>query len=158
VHLETLLRVYPDARLVQTHRDPIKCMASTTSLMGTLYYMRSDQPFNAEMFEDIIMGEATAARLEKVIEQREEGIVPAGNIADSRYQDLMDKPMACIEAIYQHFGMELSDRAKGAMQAYLETKPKGKFGKHSYEVDEARSADRLLFRRYQNLYGVPDEV
>ncbi|NND68458.1 MAG: sulfotransferase, partial [Halioglobus sp.] len=38
VHLDTLLAVYPDARIVQTHRDPLKCMASTTSLMGTLYY------------------------------------------------------------------------------------------------------------------------
>jgi len=27
VHLDTLLKVYPDARIVQTHRDPIKCMA-----------------------------------------------------------------------------------------------------------------------------------
>ena len=59
IHLETLLAVYPDARVVQTHRDPLKCMASTTSLMGTLYSMRSDQPFNAEMFEHMIMGEAT---------------------------------------------------------------------------------------------------
>ncbi|NCF16891.1 MAG: sulfotransferase, partial [Haliea sp.] len=92
VHLDTLLQVYPDARIVQTHRDPIKCMASTTSLMGTLYYMRSDQAFNAEMFENIIMGEATANRLEHVIEQREQGVVPAANIADSRYQDLMDDP------------------------------------------------------------------
>lgn len=157
VHLDTLLKVYPDARLVQTHRDPIKCMASTTSLMGALYYMRSDQPFNAELFEDIIMGEATAARLEKVIEQRETGIVPAQNIADSRYQDLMENPMSCIENLYQHFSMDLSIPARGAMLAYLEEKPKGKFGKHSYDVDQSRSADRELFRRYQELYSVPDE-
>ena len=58
VHLDTLLKVYPDARIVQTHRDPIKCMASTTSLMGTLYSMRSDQPFNAQLFDNIIMGDA----------------------------------------------------------------------------------------------------
>ena len=85
MHLDTLLTIYPDARIVQTHRDPIKCMASTTSLMGTLYSMRSDQPFNAAMFEDIIMGEATAQRLEGVMAQRESGVVPAENIADSRY-------------------------------------------------------------------------
>ena len=158
VHLETLLSVYPDARIVQTHRDPIKCMSSTTSLMGTLYSMRSDQPFNAEMFENIIMGEATARRLERVIEQREKGIVPAANIADSRYQDLMDDPMACIETIYRHFGMKLSAVARQNMLAYLAAKPQGKFGRHSYEVDGSRSGDRPLFRRYQELYRVPDEV
>ena len=158
VHLETLLKVYPDARIVQTHRDPIKCMASATSLMGTLYGMRSDQPFNATMFENIIMGEATAQRLEQVIQQREAGMVPAANITDSRYQDLMDDPMACIEKIYQHFGMQLSGEAQSNMLAYLESKPKGKFGKHQYEVDEEHSKDRALFARYQKLYNIPNEI
>jgi hypothetical protein len=157
-HLPALLEVYPDARLVQTHRDPIKCMASATSLMGTLYSMRSDQPFNAELMEDIIMGAATAQRLETVMEQREQGFVPAANIADSRYQDLMDDPMACIDGVYRHFGMELSDAARQRMLAYLEGKPKGKFGAHAYEVDESKAKERALFRRYQELYRVPDEV
>jgi hypothetical protein len=158
VHLETLLQVYPDARIVQTHRDPIVCMASTTSLMGTLYYMRSDQAFNAGMFEDIIMGEATAQRLERVIDQREAGVIPRANIADSRYQDLMDDPMGCIGGIYDHFGMTLSGEAQRRMRAYLEAKPKGKFGRHHYRVDERRARDRALFRRYQAYYGVPDET
>lgn len=158
VHLDTLLRIYPDARIVQTHRDPIKCMASTTSMMGTLYYMRSDQPFNAQMFENIIMGEATAQRLEHVIDQREAGTVPEGNIADSRYQDLMDNPMACIESVYGHFGMTLPEAARKRMLAYLAAKPKGKFGAHSYDVDDSRAGDRPLFKRYQTRYNVPDEM
>jgi len=157
VHLDTLLQVYPDARIVQTHRDPIKCMASTTSLMGTLYSMRSDQPFNAQLFDNIIMGEATAQRLEQVIKQREKGIVPAANITDSRYQDLMDDPMACIAGIYKHFGMALSGEAQARMQAYLAAKPQGKFGQHSYAVDAARSGDRPMFKHYQQLYDVPSE-
>jgi hypothetical protein len=158
VHLDTLLQVYPDARIVQTHRDPIVCMASTTSLMGTLYSMRSDQPFNAQLFDNIIMGEATARRLEHVIEQREQGVVPAANIADSRYQDLMDDPMECIARIYAHFGMALSELTMQRMQDYLRDKPKGKFGQHSYRIDERRTRDRPLFRRYQTLYNVPDEM
>ena len=158
VHLDTLLEVYPDARIVQTHRDPLKCMASTTSLMGTLYYMRSDQPFQAEMFENIIMGEATAGRLEHVMNQREDGTVPAANIADSRYQDLMDDPLGCIESIYAHFDMTLSAEARENMARYLEGKPKGKFGAHAYTVDGSRQKERALFQRYQTQYNVPDEV
>ena len=44
------------------------------------------------------------------------------------------------------------------MLAYLDAKPKGKFGKHAYEVDEKRSKDRPLFQRYLELYGVPNEM
>ncbi|NND68572.1 MAG: sulfotransferase, partial [Halioglobus sp.] len=158
VHLDTLLAVYPDARIVQTHRDPLKCMASTTSLMGTLYYMRSDAPFNAGMFENIIMGEPTAQRLEQVMNQREAGVVPERNIADSRYQDLMEDPLVCIERTYAHFGMELTEAARSRMVAYLADKPRGKFGAHAYEVDAARASERALFRRYQEAYAVPDEI
>jgi hypothetical protein len=158
VHLDTLLQVYPDARIVQTHRDPIKCMASTTSLMGTLYYMRSDQPFNAAMFENIIMGEPTARRLEHVMDQREQGIVPEANIADSRYQDLMDDPLGCIEGIYRHFDIALGEKARQRMIDYLAAKPKDKFGRHTYQVDEVRTRDRSLFSRYQARYQVPDEI
>jgi hypothetical protein len=133
-------------------------MASTASLIGTLYYMRSDQPFNAQLFDNIVLGDATARRLEHVMEQRAAGIVPAANIADSRYQDLMDDPIDCISRIYAHFGMTLSEQAMKCMQEYLRNKPKGKFGQHAYEVDATKTRDRPLFKRYQTLYNVPDEL
>ena len=158
VHLDTLLAVYPDARIVHTHRDPLKSMSSATSIMGTFYSMRSDQPFNAEMFENIIMGEPTARRLEAVMDLRDRGMIPEANIVDSRYQDLMEDPVACIEQIYRHFGMTLNDGTKQRMLRYLAAKPKGKFGVHAYGQGGARAKDRPLFRRYQERYGVPDEV
>ncbi|MEM0955866.1 MAG: sulfotransferase [Pseudomonadota bacterium] len=158
VHLDTLLDVYPDANIVQTHRDPIRCMASTTSLMGTLYQMRSDKPFDANQFENIILGEATAQRLEHVMHQRETGIVPEARIFDSRFQDLMEDPIACIQAIYDHFQLELEDTTRQAMLVYLAGKPRGKFGPHEYVVNAEQARDRALFRRYQEAYNVPDEV
>lgn len=157
VHLDTLLETYPDAMIVQTHRDPVRCMASTTSLMGTLYYMRSDQPFNAAMFENIIMGEATALRLEQVMNQRDQGLIPEANIVDSRYQDLMDDPVRCIEQLYGHFGLHLPDSTRERMRRYLESKPKGRFGRHNYQLDDRKLAERQLFRRYLDRYQVPAE-
>ena len=157
-YLDTLLKVYPDARIIQTHRDPIKCMASATNLMGCLYYMRSDKAFDAEAFEDFMTGEATARRLEQVMQQRDSGVVPAANICDSRYQDLMEAPLSCVEHIYAHFDMPLTDTAKARMQAYLATKPKGKYGVHRYTVDDAEKAERRFFRNYQQAYQVPDET
>jgi hypothetical protein len=159
VHLETLLAVYPDARIVQTHRDPITCMASSTSLLQALYNMRSDQPFDAVQFENIVLGEATAQRLERVMAQRDAGVVPATNIADSRFQDLMSDPLGCIEGIYRHFSLPLGEAARQRMTDYLAQKPRGKFGVHQYQVDPARAArERPLFARYQARYDVPSEA
>lgn len=153
--LDVLLKIYPDAQIIQTHRDPIACMGSATSLMACLYKMRSDKAFNAAAFDEFLVGEATAQRLELVIDQVADGVVPESRICDSRYCDLMDEPIACVEKIYGHFGMPLSDGTKQRMLDYLAGKPKGKFGKHSYESD---ASDRHWFKRYQEYYGVPSEV
>ena len=155
--LDILLKVYPDARIIQTHRDPIKCMASATNMMGCLYYMRSDKPFDANAFEDFMKGETTAQRLEHVMDQREAGIVPEANICDSRYQNLMEDPVTAIEKIYTHFNMTLGTDARDAMLAYLEGKPKGKFGAHRYEITEEEREERQYFERYQKAYQVPIE-
>lgn len=153
--LDILLKVYPDAKIIQTHRDPIKCMGSATSLMACLYKMRSDKAFHAEAFDEFLVGEATAQRLELVIDQRAQGSVPDSSICDSRYCDLMDEPIPCVEKIYQHFDMPLGEVARQNMLDYLAGKPKGKFGAHSYESD---NSDRHWFKRYQEHYGVPSEV
>lgn len=158
-HLPTLFATYPDARVVQTHRDPLKCMASATNLLGCLYRMRSDKPFDSSAFEDLIMGEATASRLRNVMHQRDEGIVPADRMADSRYQDLMDDPLAAVADLYGRLGMSLGEEAAARIRAYVAAKPKGKFGVHRYEEGdkETLARERTLFREYQLRYGVPDE-
>jgi len=158
IHLDTLLAIYPDACIVQTHRDPIKCNASTVSLLGTLYYVRSDKAFDAHMFQNIIMGEATAGRLELVMHQRAEGVIPETSIYDSRFQDLMEDPINCIQGIYDHFHITLTSITKQKMLEYLSTKPKGKFGKHNYTVTESKAKERHYFKRYQENYNVPNEV
>jgi len=157
-HLDILLETYPDARIIQTHRDPIKCMASTTSLMGCLYYMRSDLPFDSNAFEDIIQGEPTAQRLEHVMAQCDRGVVPESRICDSRFQDLMDDPMGCVAHIYDHFGMTLTTGARESMERYLESKPRDKFGAHQYTVEKDELSERRLFRNYQQAYDVPNEA
>lgn len=154
-YLDILLETYPDARIVQTHRDPIKCMASTTNLMACIYKMRSDRPFDAVAFDNILMGEPTAQRLERVMEQRENGIIPDTSICDSHYYDLLEDPIANVQKIYAHFGMQLGEPASSRMAQYLSDKPQGKFGAHNYTSDVS---ERPFFKRYQEHYGVPSEV
>ena len=154
-NLATLLKVYPDAKIIQTHRDPIKCMGSATNLMACIYKMRSDKAFNAEFFDEFLVGEATAQRLELVIDQVASGVIPEGTLCDSRYCDLMDAPIENVERIYRYFNMPLSDIARQRMEDYLASKPQGKFGKHRYESD---ASERHHFKRYQEHYDVPSEV
>lgn len=154
-YLDLLLETYPDARIVQTHRDPIKCMASATNLMACLYKVRSNREFDAVAFDNILMGAPTAQRLEHVMQQRADGSVPESSICDSHYYNLLEDPIANVEKIYAHFGMSLTAGARDNMRAYLADKPQGKFGKHDYQSD---ISERHFFDNYQAHYGVPSEV
>jgi hypothetical protein len=78
---------------------------------------------------------------------------------DSRYQDLMDDPLAVLRELYARLDMPCSAEVEGRMRVYLESKPRGKFGRHRYAEGDAglRNRERTLFRAYQARYGVPDE-
>jgi hypothetical protein len=92
-NLPKLFEVYPDARVVHTHRDPLRSMASITSLLRAFFWQRSDRDFDAPGFSEIMLAEPTSQRLYHAMDLRDRGVVPAAQIADSRYQDLLDDPV-----------------------------------------------------------------
>ena len=157
--LPLLFEYYPDARIIQTHRDPIKCMASTLNLLGYLFWMRSDQAFESTAFEDIILGQGTATRLENAMHQRDGGELPAEHFFDSRYQELLDSPLSALQNIYDFLQLSFPPEQQQRVANYLQSKPKGKFGSHDYERPDPRQIerDRPLFERYQRRYQVPNE-
>ena len=159
-NLPVLFDTFPDARVVITHRDPIVAQASVTNLLGTLYWMRSGQPFDASAFENLMTPEAGAARLDGVVDLLQASAVPVAQIHSFLYAQLVEQPLDALQSLYQGMGLRLEPAALEAMQDYLQAKPQGKFGRHQYSIGEREenARKRLLFRRYQNYFQVPDEV
>lgn len=155
-----LLHAYPDARLIQTHRDPIKTMASVTSLLGTLASVRSDQPFDSSAFEGLMMAQGVAAQLEKIIALREDGVIHPDAIIDVSYQQLVSEPLAALKTVYKGLGMRFDDEQTRGLGEFLDSKAGASRDSHSYPdlPPERVARDRPVFRRYQALYDVPDEV
>lgn len=158
--LPVLFKVFPDARVVYTHRDPVRARASVVNLLGTLYWMRSDKPFDAASFERLMTAEAYAASLDRVIDQIESGEIPRAQIHDFLFADLMRSPPDALSALYGRLNMDFTAAAKKAAAEYLEHKPSGKFGRNVYELGEQEriTRERALFARYQAFHGVPDEA
>ncbi|MCG3169925.1 MAG: hypothetical protein CALGDGBN_01455 [Pseudomonadales bacterium] len=158
--LPVLFKVFPDAHVVYTHRDPVKARASVTNLLGTLYWMRSDKAFDAASFERLMTPEAYAFSLERVIEQIESGAIPRGRMHDFRFADLMRDPLAALAELYGKLELAFPEEARQAVAAYLAHKPQGKFGQNVYSVGDPEqiARERALFARYQRFHGVPDEV
>jgi hypothetical protein len=156
--LETLLAEYPDARVIMTHRDPLKSMGSTASILSALSWMRSEDA-DIETIKAGFGGEGMAYRLQAAMAARER--VPDEQFFDVRYQDMLSNPFATIAKAYDHFGIEYTPEAERCMRDYLANKPQGKHGAHSYSFDDLEmdlATERARFADYQERFGVPSEV
>ena len=115
--LPVLFKVFPDARIVYTHRDPIKTQASVTNLLGTIYWMRSDKAFDAAAFERVFQPQSIAVGMNLVIDQIERGEIPRAQIHDFQFADLISRPVEAVRSLYERAGLSWSAGAQAAMAA-----------------------------------------
>ncbi len=157
-HLQTLPQLfaeYPDARVVHTHRDPNKFIASLVSLLAVLRFTRSDHVDVAALGP---MMELTYQMfLEQVVAERSDGTIPNERVVDSHFLDLMADPVAALHKIYD--GLEVAWPAghDDVVSRYLAEKPKGKHGTHAYTyADVGLDEDhvRATFEGYVAAYGI----
>jgi hypothetical protein len=116
-YLDHLLAVYPDARIIQTHRDPARVLPSVTALLLAMRQANSDEPNSGEK---IAMGnlKAFAGGLEKAIEFRRQAGMEQ-HFHDVHFRALIADPIGTVRQIYQRFGLTLEPPAVERMQAWL---------------------------------------
>jgi hypothetical protein len=154
IALDALTAVYPDARLVLLHRDPVALCASVCSLIHTLSSTFSDADHRAYIAEHwTAMLEASISRIDAF-----RAAHPERFILDVQYDDLVRKPVETVSRIYGAFGEELGSGASAAIESYVASNGKGKFGSHRYDLadfglDQAEVAER--FASYVARYDVP---
>jgi hypothetical protein len=158
--LETLLAVYPDACIVQTHRDPLKVLGSVLSTLHATARIRAER-IDLESLRAWFSGESCAALLDGATRVRTTLVASQATFVDVRYADLMRDPLATVARAYDGMGRELTDAARERMAAYLERKPKDKHGAHAYDIGATgvdASFERERFASYRRLYDVPAEA
>ena len=157
--IEALLAVYPDALTVWPHRDPSVAMSSVVSLLGTVQWGRTDYPFNNSSFEFVLDPFAAARRLEVFIDKIDRGIVPADQLFNVTYTNLVRDPLGAVKALYAHFSLELTAEAIAAMDRYLTTHPRDARPMHakSRASSEELAADQAAFAKYRKYFQIEPE-
>jgi len=153
--LDALLAEYPDALLVQTHRDPLKIIASVSSLLALLRRLATDDPTMAECAEEF--GEYILLGLDRSVDARENGTVPSDRVVDVQFAGFMSDQIGTIRTIYDRFGMQLMPQTEDRMRTFLREHPQDKHGTHTYAfadtgLDVAETRDRA--QRYQAYFDV----
>jgi hypothetical protein len=156
--LEPLLATYPDARIVFTHRDPVKSMTSYASLTTLVRTRGSDEVDPFEIAED--WTRRLQAKVENALVLRRSREYPHAIFYDMFFGDFVADQFAEIAKIYDAFDLPMSDAGAAAMQAYIASHPKGVDGIHRYEPEEYGVdpvAVRRSFANYIDAFGLQPE-
>jgi DNA-directed RNA polymerase specialized sigma24 family protein len=158
--LGALLDEYPDALVIQTHRDPVTVISSVSALAALLRSMASDDASVAhaadEYAEDILVG------LDRSVTARVDGTLPADQVVDVQFGEFMADPFTTIGTVYDALGLEFTADAESRMRAFLDTHPGdgGGAGSRYTFADTGLDADELRerSRTYQEYFDVPSEL
>ncbi len=159
--LETLLKVYPDARFVWTHRDPFTATGSFCSLISLSHnafmgrvdaqWLGENCSFQAVEHANRIMDFRKKQRGDKFGEDR---------VIDVHYADLMRNPIDSMRKLYAALGDDFTPAAQHAMQTWLDDNPQDKFGRHEYKLAQYGLTVEQLgekFDRYLSRYDIERE-
>lgn len=129
--LKGLLGVFPDARIVQTHRDPGEVLPSLCSLCGVNRRIYSNQ------VDDQAIGKLWFNKLEKGLMQamRVRDDADADQFLDIHYRQLIADPIAAVKQIYEHHDYCYCDQFESNMRQWLEANKQHQHGKHEYFLE-----------------------
>jgi hypothetical protein len=152
--LEPLLERYPDARIIHTHRDPLRVMASMASHATVLRRAFSDAADPIKIAAD--WADRWARALDKFLAVRDRA--PAAQFLDVAFESIESDPLGTVERVYDFLRWPLTKQARAAMENFLAANPKNKHGVHSYTLEQfglSRSAETSRFRNYCERFRIP---
>lgn len=132
-YLPTLLKVYPDAMVIHTHRKPEDVMASTASLSWTMQSVFSDHTDKA------LCGNRQLDFFRKTLKiclADRETIGNSKAIFDLNYAAFIEDPMAMVKSIYQFFDLPLCNKAESRMLGFIANNQQHQHGGHRYTAQE----------------------
>ncbi len=153
--LKTLLKTYPDARIIFTHRDPFEAMMSGVSMVSHWTQLTTGQvdiPAIADWYPAL-----WAKGLERALDVRDK--LQKEQVFDIFHTELSQNPVGSIKKIYRHFDIPFSRTVEKRMRVWLRDNPRSKFGSHSCNpaqlgLDPNRENERFgFYRKRFNLEG-----
>lgn len=157
IALDALLEVYPDARIVMIHRDPVQVLGSISKMTHLIRQGRAAGPLDkAEAGRDML--HFISRHIERIM-AFDSG--PHGNRAvHVDYYALLVDPVKEMHAIHQGLGIDTPDGVAQSIQAWRDANPKNKRGANDYALEEygldsVEVAER--FAPYMVRFAIPRE-
>ena len=140
VAAHTVLKVYPDAILIATHRDPLQTIPSYCSMVDSLYRLASNEISQKEVGE--LTSKSWALYLSRFAELRRS--MSADRFIDVRYEEQVADPLKQVRMVLKRTGVDMNPETESIMKDWLEENAREKRAAHNYKMEDfGLSPDQL---------------
>lgn len=144
-HMPELMAAYPEALVVQPHRDPVTVIASISRLIQVIrsnsFATQDPLALGREMLQLWNHGQV------RLMEYR--AAHPELRVYDLSYRELAADPVKAVRGIYESFGIEFRPESEAGIRRWLAENPADKHGRHTYRLEDYG----LTQRDVQAVYG-----
>lgn len=158
IAMDAILQVYPDARFVMTHRDPVQTLASISKMTFTLRSARQEEPVDPlrvgrQMLDfmrrhiDRIMAFCSGPQADRV--------------THVDYYRLVADPAAMLPEVHAGLGIDTPEDVRESIAGWRRENPKGKRGANEYTLEQFGINPREaaeLFADYTQHFDIPRET
>ncbi|MEY2943089.1 MAG: hypothetical protein RLY97_1103 [Pseudomonadota bacterium] len=151
-HLPELFAAYPDAVLVQPHRDPATVMASISRLIEVIRAISFPDIDRAALGQELLHlwhdGQVASMAWRKAN--------PQVQVLDLRFKDIVADPIAAVRQVYAHAEMDFTEATQTAVSNWWAANPSDKHGQHTYQLADyglTREQVEQVYADYITTYG-----
>ncbi|SVA37691.1 uncharacterized protein METZ01_LOCUS90545 [marine metagenome] len=147
--IDKLLQVFPDSKVIQTHRDPHKTVPSFCSMCANLF-----EPLT-NTYDKNMIGNHWANKLAKVLEHcMNISNANPNHFLNLEFNKMIKDPLTEMKAVYDFINEDFNNQTENAMKAWKEEN-KHEMGAHHYSLEEFGLESSFIddhFKDYINQY------
>lgn len=144
--LDAVIEVFPEAKIVMTHRDPVATVPSYCSMEHSLYQMASDS-----IDRESVAGfwvDRLADLLKRFMVVREQ--VNGRNFIDVRYPDLLSDPIGQGTRVLEGAGITVTPEIRAGMEEWVEHNKREDRAPHKYTLQDFGLDKADVERRFES--------
>ena len=158
IAMDPILKVFPDARFVMTHRDPVQTLASICKMTLSLRGAREAAPVDPHR---------VGQQMRHFIRRHIDRIMAfctgpdADRVTHVDYYRVARDPAAVLAEVHAGIGIDTPADVREAIASWRRDNPKGKRGENHYTLEQFGLVDgevRELYSDYINFFNIPSEA
>ena len=157
-NLDLLFAVFPNAKVIQTHRDPAKAVPSLVALLMKIHPVmeegRAEQRAENMLAREVAKWSNAVRRCDAVRKSHPHQVL------DVMHRDFHRNPMRVLECIYDFIGMQMPETTRASFERRIADKPELSHGVHRYNIadfDMTEDQAREPFADYIERFGLSRE-